>query len=187
MNLYFYESKSGKNVILEYINSLSVDEQVDGYSVLKCLEEGKIDSVRFKRWEKKVYEVYFYKHNRIFYVTADENNMYLLHACRKQCGGIVMPFTKVNVGKTIEKKKRENPEFKKVWDDSREEYRLIEEMTVLRKAERITQSDLAEMTGSRQQVISRIEKKENSPSLRCFCNILNALGYELKIVKRKNI
>ena len=173
MNLYFYESKSGKNVILEYINSLSVDEQVDGYSVLKCLEEGKIDSVRFKRWEKKVYEVYFYKHNRIFYVTADENNMYLLHACRKQ--------------KTIEKKKRENPEFKKVWDDSREEYRLIEEMTVLRKAERITQSDLAEMTGSRQQVISRIEKKENSPSLRCFCNILNALGYELKIVKRKNI
>lgn len=41
-----------------------------------------------------------------------------------------MPFTKVNVGKTIEKKKRENPEFKKVWDDSREEYRLIEEMTV---------------------------------------------------------
>ena len=86
-----------------------------------------------------------------------------------------MPFTKVNVGKTIEKKKRENPD------------RLIEEMTVLRKAERITQSDLAEMTGSRQQVISRIEKKENSPSLRCFCNILNALGYELKIVKRKNI
>ena len=60
-------------------------------------------------------------------------------------------LTKVNVGKTIEKKKRENPEFKKVWDDSREEYRLIEEMTVLRKAERITQSDLAEMTGSRQQ------------------------------------
>ena len=41
MNLYFYESKSGKNVILEYINSLSVDEQVDGYSVLKCLEERK--------------------------------------------------------------------------------------------------------------------------------------------------
>ena len=84
MNLYFYESKSGKNVILEYINSLSVDEQVDGYSVLKCLEEEKMDSVRFKRWEKKVYEVYFYKHNRIFYVAADGNNMYLLHACRKQ-------------------------------------------------------------------------------------------------------
>ncbi len=98
-----------------------------------------------------------------------------------------MPFTKVDVSETIEKKKRENPEFKKVWDDSREEYRLIGEMTALRKAERITQSDLAEMTGSRQQVISRIEKKENSPSLRCFCNILSALGYELKIVKRKNI
>lgn len=98
-----------------------------------------------------------------------------------------MPFKKVDVSETIEKKKRENPEFKKVWDDSREEYRLIGEMTALQKAEKITQSALAEMTGSRQQVISRIEKKENSPSLRCFCNILSALGYELKIVKRKNI
>ena len=31
-----------------------------------------------------MYEVYFYKHNRIFYIVADEENMYLLHACRKQ-------------------------------------------------------------------------------------------------------
>lgn len=97
-----------------------------------------------------------------------------------------MPFTEVDIGKVIEKKKSENLEFKKLWDDSREEYRLIGEMTALRKAEKITQGDLAEMTGSRQQVISRIERKENSPSLRCFCNILNALGYELKIVKRNN-
>ena len=37
-----------------------------------------------KQWEKKVYEVYFRKHNRIFYVAADEQNLYLLHACRKQ-------------------------------------------------------------------------------------------------------
>ena len=43
------------------------------------------------------------------------------------------------------------------------------------------------MTGTRQQVISRIEKKENSPSLKSFCNILNALGYELQIVKRRSI
>lgn len=84
MNLHYYQSKSGKNLILEYIDSLPVDEQVDGYSVLKSLEDGKLEQVRFKRWEKKVYEVYFYKHNRIFYVTIDNDNMYLLHACRKQ-------------------------------------------------------------------------------------------------------
>lgn len=84
MNLHYYQSKSGKNLILEYIDSLPVDEQVDGYSVLKNLEDGKLEEVRFKRWEKKIYEVYFYKHNRIFYVTIDNGNMYLLHACRKQ-------------------------------------------------------------------------------------------------------
>lgn len=84
MKLYYFQSRSGKNLILEYVDSLPNDERVDGYSVLKCLEEGKMEQVRFKRWEKKVYEVYFYKHNRIFYVTVDKDKIYLLHACRKQ-------------------------------------------------------------------------------------------------------
>ncbi|HJA12975.1 MAG TPA: helix-turn-helix domain-containing protein [Candidatus Mediterraneibacter merdipullorum] len=97
-----------------------------------------------------------------------------------------MAYSKANIASIIEKKRKNDKEFKKAWDDSREEYRLIGEMTALRKAEKITQSSLAEMTGSRQQVISRIEKRENSPSLGCFCNILNALGYELQIVKKGN-
>ncbi|HIY63388.1 MAG TPA: helix-turn-helix domain-containing protein [Candidatus Mediterraneibacter stercoripullorum] len=97
-----------------------------------------------------------------------------------------MPFTKVNINKVIEEKRKQDPDFKKVWDDSREEYRLIGEMISLRKAKKVTQSELAQMTGSKQQVISRIEKKENSPSLRSYCNMLSALGYELQIVKRNN-
>ena len=95
-----------------------------------------------------------------------------------------MPFIQENISEVIEKKRQESPEFKKAWDDSREEYRLIGEMISLRKQERITQNQLAELTGSKQQVISRIENKENSPSLRLFCNILRALGYEIQIVKR---
>ncbi len=84
MILHNYKSTSGKDVILEYIKSLSDDEQVDGFSVLEYLENDELNKVKFKRWEKKVYEVYFYKHNRIFYVVADGDNMYLLHACKKQ-------------------------------------------------------------------------------------------------------
>lgn len=98
-----------------------------------------------------------------------------------------MPFVDANINQVIETKRNKDEDFKKVWDDSREEYRLIGEMIALRKEKKVTQSELAEMTGSRQQVISRIEKKENSPSLKSFCNILNALGYELKIVKRGKI
>lgn len=95
-----------------------------------------------------------------------------------------MPFERISINEVIEKKCQESQEFKKGWDESREEYRLIGEMVSLRKQEKITQTQLAEITGNKQQVISRIEKKENSPSLRLFCNILDALGYELRIQKK---
>lgn len=95
-----------------------------------------------------------------------------------------MPFVKVNISDEIEKRRQEEPVFKDAWDSSREEYRLIGEMVSLRKKNKITQSQLASITGNKQQVISRIEQKESSPSLRLFCNIIDALGYELKIVKK---
>lgn len=84
MFLHTYKSLSGRDLIMEYINSLTEPEQIDAFSVLECMENGEFDKIEFKRWEKKVYEVYFRKHNRIFYVAADEQNLYLLHACRKQ-------------------------------------------------------------------------------------------------------
>ncbi|MBD5481696.1 MAG: hypothetical protein HDR15_04065 [Lachnospiraceae bacterium] len=84
MVLHHYQSSSGKDLILEYVKSLPDDEKTDGFSVLQCLQNEEMDKIRFKRWEKKVYEVYFYKDNRIFYVVADGKSMYLLHACRKQ-------------------------------------------------------------------------------------------------------
>lgn len=98
-----------------------------------------------------------------------------------------MPFVELNVDKEIEKKCKQSETFKKMWDESREEYRLIGEMIRLRKAENKTQSQLAMLTGNKQQVISRIEKGENSPSLKTFCNLLSALGYELQIVKVANL
>ena len=72
-----------------------------------------------------------------------------------------MSFVNENINQVIETKREADADFKKVWDDSREEYRLIGEMISLRKQEKMTQGELAELVGSRQQVISRIEKKEN--------------------------
>ncbi len=65
------------------------------------------------------------------------------------------------------------------------EKELIDEVVNIRRSQNVSQNKLAEMTGNRQQSISRMEKKENSPSLKMFCNMVNALGYDLKIVKRK--
>ena len=84
MTLHSYYSNSGKDLILDYINNLPENEKIDGFSVMECMEKGEFDKIRFKHWKKKVYEVYFQKHNRIFYIVVDKENIYLLHACRKQ-------------------------------------------------------------------------------------------------------
>ena len=126
MKIHTYLSSSGKDLIMEYINALTIEEQVDGLAVLAYMEKGEFEKVLSKRWDKKVYEVYFRRNNRIFYA----------------------------------------------------------EMIELRKQKGISQTQLARTIGNRQQVISRIEKKENSPSLKMFCCILDSLGYELKIVKK---
>lgn len=98
-----------------------------------------------------------------------------------------MPFVQVNVKDEIEKRRENDPEFRKAWDESRAEYKLIGEMISLRKQEKITQAELAKLTGNKQQVISRIERKESIPTIRAFSHILDALGYELKIVKKGTV
>jgi len=51
----------------------------------------------------------------------------------------------------------------------------------------MSQRKLAELTGNKQQAISRTENKECSPYLKMFYSMVNALGYELQIVKRSSI
>ncbi len=63
------------------------------------------------------------------------------------------------------------------------EKELIDRIVEIRKEQNISQEQLAEKTGMKQQAISRFEKKENSPSLKFFANIAYALGYEIQMVK----
>lgn len=84
MKVHSYYSSSGKDMIAKYIDGLSVDERVDGYHVLECMEQDRMDELKIKPWQGKVWEVYFYKHNRIFYVTIHGDEIYLIHSCRKQ-------------------------------------------------------------------------------------------------------
>lgn len=84
MNVHHYKTSSGKDLILDYIDKLNEDERTDGLSVIQKLQHNKMNELKIKIWRGKISEVYFYKHNRIFYVVADRENIYLLHACRKQ-------------------------------------------------------------------------------------------------------
>lgn len=67
---------------------------------------------------------------------------------------------------------------------SDKEKELIDELINLRKEQNVSQSELARLTGNKQQAISRLENKEHSPSLKLFYSMVNALGYDLQIVKR---
>jgi len=110
MNVYRYKSTSGKDLILDYIKSLSKAEIADGLSVLEKFDNGEIDTLDMKVWQGKISEVYFYKHNRIFYVIVDGYDVYMLHACRKQKnktekrdGEIVIKRAKILGGKLSKK------------------------------------------------------------------------------------
>ena len=63
MKIHTYLSSSGKDLIMEYINALTIEEQVDGLAVLAYMEKGEFEKVLSKRWDKKVYEVYFRRKN----------------------------------------------------------------------------------------------------------------------------
>jgi DNA-binding XRE family transcriptional regulator len=97
-----------------------------------------------------------------------------------------MPFKEIDVNKEIIENCEKDPIFKEKWESSRQEYRIIGEIIKLRNQQGITQNDLACSAGVKQQVISRFEKKENSPTLKTLCNILDGLGQEIKLVPKSH-
>jgi len=96
-----------------------------------------------------------------------------------------MPFVELDVKKYINDTLEKDPELKQMWDESRTEYKVLGELVKLRKEKGVSQVELAEKTGNKQQVISRIENRENSPTLKTLCNILDVLDYEIQFVPRK--
>ena len=67
MTLHPYCSNSGRNLINEYIDSLSIEEQVDGYTVLEHMENGEFEKIYYKPWKRR-YMKYIFK-NIIVYFT----------------------------------------------------------------------------------------------------------------------
>jgi len=97
-----------------------------------------------------------------------------------------MPFVEIDVKKKIEQLRATDPEFKEAWDSSRMEYAILGELNKLRKQKGITQRFIAEKTGIKQQVISRIENSENSPTLKTLCSILDVLGYDIQFIPKEH-
>ncbi|MCL1831239.1 MAG: helix-turn-helix transcriptional regulator [Oscillospiraceae bacterium] len=98
-----------------------------------------------------------------------------------------MPFVEIDVNQTINDILDSDAELKQMWNESRTEYAVLGELVKLRKAQGLSQVELAEKTGNKQQVISRIENKENSPTLKTLCGILDVLNYDIQFVPRVQV
>lgn len=72
----------------------------------------------------------------------------------------------------------------KIYYVAKNDKELIDRIIEIRKSENISQSELAKMTGNSQQAISRFEQKTHNASMNLFASIINALGYEVQLVKR---
>lgn len=88
------------------------------------------------------------------------------------------------------KKEMSHKNYKKIFEDKDQyinrnkkildkEYELIEKLSKIRHEKKLTQRQLAELTGIKQPRLASIEKGKNSPQLNTLLQILNSLGYTI--------
>jgi phage-related protein len=86
LNVYTYKTAGGKDLIMEFILSLDKPEKAEGLLILKILKDGSsvVSKLKAEKFDGAIWEIKFKNHNRIFFVFENENDIYLLHACKKQ-------------------------------------------------------------------------------------------------------
>jgi DNA-binding XRE family transcriptional regulator len=98
-----------------------------------------------------------------------------------------MPFKKMDVKNEIKKRIESDSEFKEAYTKVEREYDLIKSIVRLRKEMNITQKDISEKTGLTQQMVSRIEKYNNSPRLNNFIEYINAIGLDIDLKEKQKV
>lgn len=74
-----------------------------------------------------------------------------------------------------------NDDFKKEWNNIQPELQIIDALIEARKAKKITQKQLSEITGIAQGDISKLENGSANPSIKTLQRLANGLGMMLKI------
>lgn len=97
-----------------------------------------------------------------------------------------MQYKKVNIKSEVEKRLKSDPELASAYNHAQNEYRVIKELVKIRNEKGFTQSAIAKESGLTQQMISRIETIDNSPTLRNLIKYIDSLGMEIKIEKKSN-
>jgi len=72
-------------------------------------------------------------------------------------------------------------EVQKELEMNEAEYRIIEEIIMARREKKLTQKDLAELIGTRQSNISRLESGNYNPTLDFLQKIASAMDKKLEV------
>jgi len=97
-----------------------------------------------------------------------------------------MPFQNINISEILKAKFLNEPELEEEFKDAENELEIILEITRARKLSGLSQKDVAEKAGIKQQVVSRLENRENSPSLKTLIKILKVLNLKIEISPKKD-
>lgn len=97
-----------------------------------------------------------------------------------------MPFKKVNIKDEVNHRLEKDAELKKEYDRAQREYEVIKQLVEIRNEMGLSQNDVALQSGLTQQMVSRIETADNSPTLRNLIKYLDSMGLEIKIERKRN-
>jgi len=83
--------------------------------------------------------------------------------------------------KDFKNKLLKKPAIKEAYDELKAEYTLIEMIIEKRLKQGLTQGELADKIGTKQPVVSRLERGTYNPSVKFLHRVANALEADLKI------
>lgn len=92
-----------------------------------------------------------------------------------------MAFKKVNCKAELQSVVKKNPVMAQYVEEFNQEYELIQSLVKARKEAGLTQKEVAQKSGLTQQMVSRIEKIDYSPTLANLMKYINAIGVMLNI------
>ena len=106
MEINDYTTAGGKNVITEYLDGLPSRDKAEAYRIrIALVEDGKeaLKGLNTRQLRGKLWEIKFYG-NRIMYILCDKENIYFLHACKKQKN----KAEKIDIDKALRRAKEQN-------------------------------------------------------------------------------
>lgn len=95
-----------------------------------------------------------------------------------------MGFKKVDCVAEMEERVRSNEMIAKYAEQFDVQYELMQSIARTRKELGLTQKEISRLSGLTQQMVSRMEQVDNSPTLSNFLKYIAALGLDIKLVKR---